>query len=261
MHERERQSDERIQKKQKRSKGIGRRSRNRRKKKLLRALSLALMAVIGIILLILILGLGRFAIECMTTGEMELPWGLGEADIILDAGHGGKDQGASYGEVLEKELTLEIAKKTKEILEEAGYRVSMTRKDDTFVDLYDRADYANRKNSKVFVSIHCNSSEEDGAEGIETFYAASKEEESQALAQALQTGMVEQTEARDRGIKTADYVVIKETDMPAALVEVGFLSDSGERQLLQQEEYQKKLAEGIAAGILEYLEDTSEQVH
>lgn len=259
MNERERQSEERIQKKQRRNKGTRSRRRRKRKKKLLRALSFTLMAAAGILLLILLFRLGSLAIDFMRTGDIELPWGLGETDIILDAGHGGKDQGASSGEVLEKELTLEIAKKTKDILEKSGYRVNMTRKDDTFVDLYDRADYANRKNPKVFVSIHCNSSEGDGAEGIETFYAASKEEESQALVQTIQTSTIEQTEAKDRGIKTADYVVIKETDMPAALVEVGFLSDSAERELLQQEKYQEKLAEGIAAGIIEYLEDTSKQ--
>lgn len=175
-------------------------------------------------------------------------------DIVLDAGHGGKDQGASAGNVLEKEINLEITKKTKKILEEAGYRVGMVRDNDTFVELGQRAAYANQKEARVFVSIHCNSAEE-AADGIETFYAEQKEAESQELAQCIQEHMIGRTSARDREVKTADYAVILRTDMPAALTEVGFLSDAAECEALQQEVYQEKLAEGIAEGILTYLQN------
>lgn len=173
-------------------------------------------------------------------------------DIVLDAGHGGKDQGASAGNVLEKEINLEITKKTKKILEEAGYRVAMVREDDTFVELAQRAAYANQKEARVFVSIHCNSAEE-AADGIETFYAERKAEKSLELAQDIQEHMIAWTGARDREVKTADYAVILRTDMAAALTEVGFLSDAAECEALQQESYQEKLAEGIAEGILTYL--------
>lgn len=233
-----------------------RKRRRRRQKRILRALILTLMTVMALFVVILVLKIGSFFIDQKETGAIDFSWSFTSVDIVLDAGHGGKDQGASNGDVLEKDLTLEITEKTKDILKEAGYKVKLTREDDTFVELTERADYANRKKSTAFISIHCNSLEEGEADGIETFYAESKEAESQELAQMIQNCTSEKTGALDRGVKTADYVVIKETDMPAALVEVGFLSDAEECELLQQESYQEKIAEGIAAGIIEYLETT-----
>lgn len=231
------------------------RRRRRRKKKLLRFF-VVLMLIAAVFL---IFGLGRLLgkklfIPAMNS-EMKISWSFGTTEIVLDAGHGGKDQGASGGETIEKEITLAIAKKTKAILKEKGYKVKMTREDDTFVELEERAEYANRKEAKVFVSIHCNSSESGEGNGIETYYTDQKDEHSQELAQLIQKNVVAQTGARDREAKTANYTVIVRTDMPAALVETGFLSDSNERELLQQEEYQDKLAKGIAGGIIAYLEN------
>lgn len=230
------------------------RRKRRRKKKLIRALLIILLILMGVFLLVTGIFIGRFLSKTVITGTAELPWSVGSVDIVLDAGHGGKDQGTSYENVIEKDLTLEIAEKAQKILEDAGYRVGMVREDDTFVDLGERAEYANRRNAKVYVSIHCNSSEDGEGEGIETYYTEQKDETSQELAQAIQEHVIAQTEARDREVKAADYAVIVRTEMPAALVEVGFLSDSSERELLQQEQYQNQLAEGIAAGVLEYFE-------
>ena len=207
---------------------------------------------VGIGVLLLLFQLGQCLVQAVKKGELSAPWRADEPVIMLDAGHGGKDPGAGYGEVLEKDLTLELVKRTKELLKEAGYRVRLTRADDGYVEIHDRAEYARRKKPDLFVSIHCNSLEEGDANGIETFYAQAKGEASQNLAQSIQTNLIEATGARDRGAKTANYVVVKDTDMPAALVEVGFLSDAEERELLQQEEYQEKLAKGIVDGILAY---------
>lgn len=237
-----------------RSERMKRRRRRRMRKKLMRAFLILLFIILGIFLIIFVRHLKEFFGDSSETVMFELPWGQKDADIVLDAGHGGKDQGTSYGDVLEKDITLEITKKTQEILKNSGYRVELTRKDDTFINIHKRAEAANKKNARVFVSIHCNSLEKGQADGIETYYAESKETDSQALAKAIQTNASEKTKALDRGVKTEDYVVVKETGMPAALIEVGFLSDANERELLQQEEYQQKLAEGIAAGVLEYLE-------
>ncbi len=239
-----------------RSERMKRRRRRRMRKKLMRAFLILLFIILGIFLVIFVLHLKEIFNDSSETVMFEFPWERKEeeADIVLDAGHGGKDQGTSYGDVLEKDITLEITKKTQEILKNSGYRVKLTREDDTFINIHKRAEAANKKNARVFVSIHCNSLEKGQADGIETYYAESKETDSQALAQAIQTDASEKTKALDRGVKTEDYVVVKETGMPAALIEVGFLSDANERELLQQEEYQQKLAEGIAAGILEYLE-------
>lgn len=232
------------------------RSRRRRRKKLLRFLIVLLL--IAAVLMIFGLGrlLGRKLFSPAMSSELKIPWSFGTADIVLDAGHGGKDQGASGGDAIEKEITLAIAKKAEAILKENGYKVKMTRDDDTFVELEERAEYANRKEAKVFVSIHCNSSESGEGNGIETYYTEQKDGHSQQLAQLIQENVVAQTAARDREAKTADYAVIVGTNMPAALVETGFLSDSNERELLQQKEYQDKLAKGIAEGIIAYLENT-----
>lgn len=186
-------------------------------------------------------------------GEKKIFSSFGTADIVLDAGHGGKDAGANHGDLYEKDINLAVAKKTKELLSEAGYKVKMTREDDTYAALSDRVAFANRRNAKVFVSIHCNSSEDGSGNGIETFYAESKNWNSEKLAESIQTNIVNATGAKDREVKTADYAVILGTDMSAALVEVGFLTDKNERTLLQNEDYQQKLAEGISEGILDYL--------
>lgn len=177
---------------------------------------------------------------------------------MLDAGHGGKDQGTSYEDVLEKDLNLEITKKVKSLLEDADYQVLLTRSKDTLMDKHERADYANNKKPDVLVSIHCNFLESGQADGIETYYDPDKQEGSQPLADKIQAHIIEKTGATDRGSRADNFVVITDTTMPAALVEAGFLSDAAERALLQDEAYQKKLADGIASGIIEYMEAQSE---
>lgn len=232
------------------------RRRRRRRKRIIRGfLRAGLLLFIAVFLgLTVFLGSRLFG----TLGKKELPAVSffikdEKAEIVLDAGHGGKDQGCSYQEILEKDLTLKVAKKTKEILEKE-YQVALVREDDTFVSLAERAEFANEKSAEVFVSIHCNSSEDGTGEGIETFYAEEKEEMSSELAQLLQDSLINETGARDREVKTADYAVILNTQMPAALVEIGFLNSAQERELLQSEDYQEEIAKGIAEGIIRYLQ-------
>ncbi len=243
-----------YRKRQSREVRMRQKRKRKRKKKMIRAFLLALFLLVLALVLTAGMMLGRLLVNIVANRETTMAWSFGSVDIVLDAGHGGKDQGTSYESIIEKDLTLEITEKARDILEEAGYNVGMVRRDDTFVALDERAEYANRKNAKAYVSIHCNSSEDGEGNGIETFYAEQKGAESQELAQAIQENVINQTKARDREVKTADYTVIVQTEMPAALVEIGFLSDANERALLQQEEYQEKLAEGIASGIIEYME-------
>lgn len=234
--------------------------RRQRKKKLLRFCVVLMLIAAAFLIFLFGRFLGNRLIVPAMSSELKLPWNFGKADIVLDAGHGGKDQGASGGDAIEKEITLAIAQKTEVLLKEAGYKVKLVRDDDTFVELEERAEYANRREAKVFVSIHCNSSEDGEGNGIETFYAEQKKESSQELAQLIQENVVAQTGARNRETKTANYMVIVKTDMPAALVETGFLSDVNERELLMQEEYQEKLAGGISEGIINYLEKLDETI-
>lgn len=240
---------------------LAQRKRRQKRKRLLKRLCIITMTIAAILLLFLVvLGLYRLIFQPTTTfhvldNEVTLPWNISQetVDIVLDAGHGGKDQGTNAGNVLEKDINLQIAQKTQQYLEKEGYKVGMVRTDDTFVKLGQRADYANEREAQLFVSIHCNSSESGEGNGIETYYAEEKAETSSPLAELIQEQVVLQTGARDRSARTADYAVIRKTDMPAVLIEIGFLSDTEECRLLQQNDYQDKIARGIADGILCYL--------
>ncbi len=172
--------------------------------------------------------------------------------VVLDAGHGGRDQGTSYQDVLEKDINLAVAKKTQELLEQAGCTVQMTRDTDVKIDNYERAAIANRAEAQVFVSVHCNFLESGEADGIEIYYDGGKTE-SGSLASRILREMIAETGARDRGVKTEDFIVTRETEMASVLIELGYLSDSQERQNLASSAYQEKLAQGIAQGVLSYL--------
>ena len=219
------------------------RRKRRRRKRIMRFILLMLL----IVTILLALLIGFFIVRHFYINIYN------QADIVLDAGHGGKDPGANNGDAIEKEITLSIAEMTQEILEDAGYKVKLIRDDDCFVELTERSEIANRKNAKVFVSIHCNSSEDGEGKGIETFYTEQKGEADENLATLLHEAIIKYTEAVDRGVKTADYTVLVRTKMPAVLIETGFLTNSTECELLTDEDYQRKLAEGIAEGIILYL--------
>ena len=175
--------------------------------------------------------------------------------IVIDAGHGGKAfPGAVYGGVKEKDLNLSIATQAAAILEEAGVTVLMTRTGDQDVDLYERTDFANNLDATLFVSVHCNANtEHDDALGIYTC-AYSEGTEGWHLAQILHSTMRTATGAPDFGMEERPNLAVLRTSlMPAALVECGFMSTPSELDLLIQPEYQAKLAQGIANGVLAYL--------
>ena len=226
-------------------------NRKRRKRKLIRWFIRLMQRLMIIGLIVLTILLGGFIVK--TIRQMF----IGQVDVVLDAGHGGADPGAIQGDAVEKEITLDIAKMTKELLEESGYKVAMTREEDNRVALGDRAAFANKRNAKVFVSIHCNASENHKGSGIETFYTEQKGLEDRVLAEMIQSAVVKQTDALDRGIKAANYTVIVRSKMPAALIEVGFLTDEVEMEMLLDKEYQEKLAKGIVEGIIRYLKSTN----
>lgn len=184
--------------------------------------------------------------------------------VVLDAGHGGTDSGA-VGEldgekILEKDLTLSITYKVKNILESNGIEVSMTRTGDTLPSLVERPTQANAEKAALFVSIHINSvNNAPEANGIETFYSVENNEEcsditSKMLADALLKNMILETGATNRGVKTANHAVTKRCLMPASLVECGFISNPEEVFKMTTEAYQNKIAEGIARGITDTLD-------
>lgn len=199
----------------------------------------------------------------------------GARTIVLDAGHGGKDPGTmSGGGIREKDLTLDIALRTKKHLEAAGQRIVMTRDTDRFWELADRPYLAARGGGDVFVSIHLNSAASRSVKGVETFVTAVENAPPTAaatlirkypavpnnqfnhsntiLGYQIQREVVNITRAEDRGLKRARFVVLRNSAMPAALVECGFLSNPQETQKLSTPSYRETLALGLAQGILKY---------
>ena len=182
-----------------------------------------------------------------------------EKTIVIDPGHGGEEEpGCVFGNVYEKELDLEIAKKLQAKLEKEYSRVIMTRTEDVNVYLNERARIANRENADLFISIHQNALEDDDVtSGIETWYNPVKDTESKILAQNIQENIIKTTNANDLGIKESKgLIVTQKTEMPSCLVETGFLSSTKERQKLAQDDYQDKIVEGIYNGIKAYFEET-----
>lgn len=171
--------------------------------------------------------------------------------VVLDPGHGGDHNGAEYGGVKEKDLNLAIASKTASLLEAEGVTVRMTRSIDQSVDLYARSGLANTLGADLFVSVHCNASvEHDDALGVYTC-AYSQGTEGWQLAHILRETMLDATGAADFGMEERpNLAVLRTAQVPAALVECGFMSTPSELALLTQPEYQDKLARGIADGIL-----------
>ena len=181
--------------------------------------------------------------------------------IIIDPGHGGEDQGTKSlikPIYLEKHLNLMTAKFLVAYLEQMGYRTLMTRIDDTFIPLKARAEFANERHARLFVSVHYNAAPSSEAKGIEVFYYPSdknleRTKASKSLAAAILRHVLTLTHAPSRGVKAGDFAVIRETQMPAVLVEGGFLTNTQEFQQLKDPAYLKKVAWGIAQGIHQYV--------
>ena len=172
--------------------------------------------------------------------------------VFIDPGHGGVDNGAVQNGVLEDEINLQISKKIEAKLKAKGVEVKMSRYDDTYLSLTDRTYMANKEGSDVFVSIHQNSATNSSAKGIETYYYSTRQD-SKELATDIQNDLIQATNATDRGVKTANYAVIKTASMSSSLVECGFISNLTEAQNLSSSSYQDKVAEGIVNGIMDYL--------
>lgn len=175
--------------------------------------------------------------------------------IVLDSGHGGFDVGAIGPTGLnEKDVVLAISLKAAEMLEENGHQVILTRDDDTFISLQDRVKIANNSDAGLFVSIHANAAHRNTAGGVETYYAPDRRSDSYFLADIMQKSMLEHLSLFDRGVKSDNFYVIRNTEMPAVLLEMGFLSNGEEEKLLKDSSFRERAARSVAQGIEEYLE-------
>ena len=201
--------------------------------------------------------------------------------VVLDPGHGGQDSGAMCGGVMEKDLTLDVARRVDRLLNSEGVATLMTRLGDSYVSLADRAAFGNRVADSIFVSIHFNEDNKPVASGVETYYAAhqitagsvlpfwlpflsrlpseSPKPESQSLAGFIQEALVARTRSVDRGTQAKQFFVIANVTSPAVLLEGGFLTNKDDVSKLGSEDYRDQLATAVADGILHYREAVSQR--
>ncbi len=214
--------------------------------------------------------------------------------VILDAGHGGHDAGASHFGLREKDINLDLVARTATLLRARGCDVILTRSSDVFVPLPERSEIANRHPNATFVSVHCNASAGGGeAAGVETFvlcptvtdaaraetvmrkYRANGLEggrgkqalatlastcrvQGPVLAQSLQRSLCLRLGEKDRGVQQKDLAVLRETYFgPAALVEVGFMTNPGTAQRMRDPEWRRRTAEALCEGIYSFLKQNS----
>jgi N-acetylmuramoyl-L-alanine amidase len=228
-----------------------------------------------------------------------LPFQKGQftiSKIVLDPGHGGKDQGARAYGLREKDINLKVAKKIRDKLRANGINALMTRETDRFVSLQQRAQMANRSNTDLFISVHANASPSRTPDGFEVFYLSEALDDGARAVQILENSSLQYEEnfifpnknSKDptvwdlvltenrkesaelarliskniqysrltpsRGVKTAQFHVLKWTDKPSILLELGFLTNYREAKKLGDSKYQDRMATQITKGILEYKE-------
>lgn len=169
--------------------------------------------------------------------------------IVVDAGHGGKDQGAPGAKSLEKNHTLDIARRLRDYLEARGATVLMTREDDSFPSLQGRVDFANSRRADLFFSVHINSFRATSS-GTETFFWTGQ---SAAFAKAVHEELVKATGLPNRGVTQTRFFVIRNTKMPSVLTETCFISNPKEEALLMTPAFRDRVASGMAQGIINYV--------
>ncbi len=173
----------------------------------------------------------------------------GTRKVVIDAGHGGSDYGAIRNGINEKDITLDVAKRVEALLKKEGYAVKMTRTSDVYVSLQGRCDISNAYDPDIFVSIHVNSSVRPEITGIETHYY---HQESMSLAQTLHSSLASNINSKNRGLFKSKFYVINHTTAPSILMEIGFISNDGERAQLVSEKRKQDTAKAIAEGVKNY---------
>lgn len=192
--------------------------------------------------------------------------------IVIDPGHGGNDVGGRSNGLVEKEITLDVAKRVNELLTRSGFDTKLTRTDDEYLSLEERSQVANGFDDAVFVSIHFNMDSSRDSSGVESYYARQKSppeqdwafigffgapamelDSGEDLAASIQDAVSRRTEARNRGIRAGNLYVVRNVKWPAVLVEGGFMSNPMEAKLLESGDYRDRMARGIAEGVMTYL--------
>ncbi|MEG6523382.1 N-acetylmuramoyl-L-alanine amidase CwlD [Desulfotomaculum sp. 1211_IL3151] len=228
-----------------------------------------------------ILGLTVFGILAFQIVQTALVWWgeknitamsyvLANKIIVVDPGHGGRDPGKiGVSGVAEKEINLEVSKRLATVLGQMGATVIMTREEDIDLsdnsttgwkskkqqDLTRRTELANGKNADLFISVHCNAYTSPREHGAQVFSQPGSED-SKRLAECIQSEMTGILKNTTRKAKQVDYFALRKTKMPATIVEIGFITNHKEEEMLRDSLYQSKVAWSIAAGIIKYYSDT-----
>jgi len=203
--------------------------------------------------------------------------------VVLDAGHGGRDRGAASPYEFEKNFVLDVARRIRDELQAAGVNVIMTRNSDTFIELSQRAELANRQKDAIFVSLHFNSAANRAAQGFEIFcitprgapsseyenllvrdmvqeHGNEAEVQSFVLATAIYHAMHGRSQMMDRGVKRSRFAVLRLTKVPAVLVEGGFLSNPVDARRVASPAWRTRYSKSIAEGILAYIRLAEERI-
>ncbi len=174
--------------------------------------------------------------------------------VAIDPGHGGRDPGTiAVTGVYEKTINLAVAGKVAAELQRKGLTVTMTRQDDRYPELEERADMANRRNVDLFVSLHCDSAPNSGAQGFTIYLADAASSDALRAARVIGRSM-ESTGLDNRGIRRDNLRVLVRTKSPAVLIEMGYLSNAQEAAKLQNSAFQDRMASAIASGIVDFLQ-------
>jgi N-acetylmuramoyl-L-alanine amidase len=196
--------------------------------------------------------------------------------IVLDPGHGGKDPGNFVGRQQEKQYTLLLAKELADLLNKAGFKASLTRTSDSFLDLPGRPDVARRRGADLFISLHFNAFDSPSAQGIEVYcmtvpYTSSTNARGEGagagpypgnrfdaknvlLGYQLQKNLLRSLAVEDRGLRRARYAVLRSAEMPAVLIEGGFMTNPSEGRKIFDTKYRRQMAQAIVDGIKAYKE-------
>jgi N-acetylmuramoyl-L-alanine amidase len=200
------------------------------------------LLVASLLVALLAFGNSPAAQRSRTSGSSSSP-----ITVVIDAGHGGHDRGGIPGQkIAEKDMTLDVAQRLRNVLAASGYHVVMTRDSDVFVPLPTRVAIANSYRNGIFVCIHFNATKRMGAGGIETYFYS---RDSLPLASAVHYYVAGGAPSANRGVRRRGYYVLRKTNVPAVLVECGFLTNPTEGAYAQTSSYRQKLAEEIAAGV------------
>lgn len=179
--------------------------------------------------------------------------------ICIDAGHGGSDPGAVGWGLQEKTINLDVSQRLYNLMRQSGWKAYLVRSTDKTVSLSGRTSYANSLGVKRFVSIHCNAFNKS-ANGTETFAYTQGSSTSFAMRNSVHPRLVSAMRTRDRGTKTANFYVIKHTNMPAILCELAFIDEKNDSAKLGDSYYRQKAAEAIHAGIVSTLRALDEEI-